>query len=58
MYKLRDWVDETRLTNNLSYNERAIEYLENNMHLIDNYCILNNENAIHIIEKRITSKLY
>jgi len=53
MYKLRDWVDETKLDSNLSLNERAVEYLENNEHLIDDECIFINENAIHIIEKRI-----
>jgi len=53
MYKLRDWVDETRLTISLSCNDRAVEYLENHEHLIDNYHIFKNENAIHIIEKRM-----
>jgi len=53
MYKLKDWVDETRLTNSLSSNERAVEYLENHEHLIDDEYIFKNENAIHIIEKRI-----
>jgi len=53
MYKLRDWVDETRLTKRLSSNERAVEYLEQHEHLIHDYYILLNENAIHIIEKRI-----
>jgi len=53
MYKLRDWVDETQLTDNLSRNERAVEYLENHEHLIDDVHIFLNENAIHIIEKRI-----
>jgi len=53
MYKLRDWVDETQLTKNLSLNERAVEYLENHENLIDNCNIFENENAIHIIEKRI-----
>jgi hypothetical protein len=53
MYKLRDWIDETKLTNDLSCNDRAVEYLENHEDLIDNYYIFNNENAIHIIEKRI-----
>jgi len=53
MYKLRDWVDETQLTNKLSCNDRAVEYLENHEHLIDNEVIFRNTNAIHIIEKRI-----
>jgi len=53
MYKLRDWVDETRLCISLSLNERAVEYLENHEHLISNVGICGNENAIHIIEKRI-----
>jgi len=53
MYKLRDWIDETRLTNNLSCNERAVEYLEKHEHLIDDEYIFCNEHAIHIIEKRI-----
>jgi hypothetical protein len=53
MYKLRDWVDESKLKKSLSCNERAVEYLENNDHLIDNVHIFKNENAIHIIEKRI-----
>jgi hypothetical protein len=52
MYKLRDWVDKTRLTTYLSRNERAIEYLEQNEHLISDSIFANN-NAIHIIEKRI-----
>jgi len=29
MYKFRDWIDKTRLTGVLSYNERAIEYFSN-----------------------------
>jgi len=53
MYKLKDWVDETRLTKQLSCNERAIEYLENHELLIDYECIFQNVNAIHIIEKNI-----
>jgi hypothetical protein len=53
MYKLRDWVDEFRLQCTLSCNERAVEYLENHEHLIDENYILYNENAIHIIEKII-----
>jgi len=57
MYKLRDWVDETRLTNDLSCNERAVEYLENHELLIDNSWIFGNENAIHIIEKRIQNDI-
>jgi len=52
MYKLKDWVDETQLTTTLSWNERAVEYLENHEHFID-MDIFQNENAIHIIEKRI-----
>jgi hypothetical protein len=55
MYKLRDWVDETQLTKELSFNGRAVEYLKKNKHLIDNYKIFQNENAIHIIEKRINN---
>jgi len=50
MYKLRHWIDETKLNENLSFNKNAIEYLENHTHLI-NMNILTNENAIHIIEK-------
>jgi len=57
MYKLRDWVDETRLCNTLSRNERAVEYLENHEHLIDNNWILENENAIYIIEKKIQNEM-
>jgi len=53
MYKLRDWVDETRLTKELSNNVRAVEYLENHELLIDKYYICQNEEAIHIMEKRI-----
>jgi hypothetical protein len=53
MYKLRDWVDETRLENSLSRNVRAVEYLETHKHLIDNYWIFENENAVHIIEKKL-----
>jgi len=53
MYKLKDWVDERKLKCTLSKNERAVEYLESHEHLIDNYYIFQNENAIHIIEKRI-----
>jgi len=53
MYKLRDWVDETKLENTLSRNERAVEYLENHELLIDNAYIFMNVNAIHMIEKRI-----
>jgi len=53
MYKLRDWIDEKRLTNALSCNERAIEYLENHEDLMDDTWIFRNEHAIHIIEKRI-----
>jgi len=52
MYKLRDWVDETRLTH-LAENNRAGEYLENHEYLIDNMWIYLNEDAMHIIEKRI-----
>jgi len=58
MYKLRDWVDETQLTHNLSYNERAIEYLESHEHLIRKNHIFLNENAIHIIEKRIQDDIH
>jgi hypothetical protein len=58
MYKLRDWVDETQLTKSLSCNERAVEYLEKHEHLIDNVSILENVNAIHIIEKRIKCDNY
>jgi rhodanese-related sulfurtransferase len=57
MYKLRDWVDEARLMFTLSRNERAVEYLENHEHLIGNN-IFENENAIHIIEKRIQYDKY
>jgi len=57
MYKLRDWVDETRLTNRLSCNERAVEYLESHEHLINDSVIFTNEEAIHIIEKRIGNDL-
>jgi hypothetical protein len=53
MYKLRDWVDETQLCETLSRNERAVEYLENHEHLINDNYIFYNVNAIHIIEKRI-----
>jgi hypothetical protein len=53
MYKLQDWVDETKLTNHISLNVQAVEYLESHEYLIDDYDILKNENAIHIIEKRI-----
>jgi len=53
MYKLRDWVDETQLTRGVSINERAVEYLETHEHLIDDDYIFLNENAIHIIEKKI-----
>jgi len=53
MYKLRDWVDETQLKCSLYSNERAVEYLENNDHVIDYNHVFINENAIHIIEKRI-----
>jgi len=45
--------DESKLTNWLSSNERAVEYLENHELLIDDYWIFINENAIHIIEKII-----
>jgi len=45
-------LDYTKLTNALSSNERAVEYLENHNHLISNRIFLNAE-AIHIIEKRI-----
>jgi hypothetical protein len=48
-------VDTTKLTNRLSLNERAVEYLEKNEHLIHRYSILFNLNAIHIIEKNFTS---
>jgi len=57
MYKLRDWVDETKLMNTLSCNERAVEYLENHTYLIDDIYICNNENAIHIIEKRVSNNI-
>jgi hypothetical protein len=53
MYKLRDWVDESRLTHTLSFNTRAVEYLEEHEYLIYNKYIFENENAIHIIEKRV-----
>jgi len=53
MYKLKDWVDETQLNTTLSKNERAVEYLESHKYLIDNEHIFCNENAIHIIEKRL-----
>jgi len=53
MYKLRDWVDERKLKCTLSKNERAVEYLESHESLIDDTLIFENENAIHIIEKRI-----
>jgi len=55
MYKLKDWVDETQLTKTLSLNKNAVEYLEGHEYLIDDNYILENENAIHIIEKRIKS---
>jgi hypothetical protein len=58
MYKLRDWVDETQLTKDLSYNERAVEYLENHEHLIDKHWIFENVNAMDIIEKRIQYNKY
>jgi len=58
MYKLRDWVDETQLCETLSDNERAVEYLENHEHLIVENNIFKNENAIHIIEKRIQKDFY
>jgi hypothetical protein len=57
MYKLRDWVDETQLTKELSCNERAVEYLENHELLIDDDEIFKNENAIHIIEKIINKNI-
>jgi len=53
MYKLRDWVDETKLDCTLSKNERAVEYLESHESLINDTMIFGNENVIHIIEKRI-----
>jgi len=58
MYKLRDWVDEIQLTNHLSGNERAVEYLESHELLIDDFYIFKNENAIHIIEKRLQYDKY
>jgi len=58
MYKLRDWVDETRLIVTLSRNARAVEYLKKHEHLIDDCSILYNVNAIHIIEKRINNNNY
>jgi hypothetical protein len=50
MYKLRDWIDETELTNHLSYNERAVEYLENHTDLILDEYFFGNENALHVIK--------
>jgi hypothetical protein len=58
MYKLRDWVDETQLRKSLSFNERAVEYLENHEYLIDDEYIFCNENAIHIIEKRMQNDIF
>jgi hypothetical protein len=58
MYKLRDWVDETKLTNDLSCNDRAVEYLEKHELLIDNDYIFENGNAIHIIEQRIQHDIH
>jgi len=52
MYKIQNWIDETKLNKSLSINERAVEYLENHEYLIDDRIFLN-VNAIHIIEKRI-----
>jgi len=53
MYKLRDWVDGTRLKDTLSSNVKAVEYLEKHERLINCHYICENEEAIHIIEKRI-----
>jgi hypothetical protein len=53
MYKLRDWADETKSTHLLSRNVRAVEYLESHEYLINDNYIFTNEEAIHIIEKRI-----
>jgi hypothetical protein len=58
MYKLRDWVDETRLMFTLSRNECAVEYLENHKYLIDNLEIFKNNYAMNIIEKRIQYDVY
>jgi len=53
MYKLLDWIDEDSLEDELSFNECAVEYLENHNHLIYDSYLFENINAIHIIEKRI-----
>jgi hypothetical protein len=53
MYKLRDWIDKDKLTNRLSCNVNAVDFLENNMHLVDAYYIYFNINAITILEKKI-----
>jgi hypothetical protein len=58
MYKLRDWIDETKLTKSISRNERAVEYLENHELLIDDLYIFGNEHAIHIIEKKIKTYVW
>jgi len=58
MYKLRDWINPGLITQRLSFNVRAVEYLEKHEHLIINDAILLNENAIHIIEKRINAGVH
>jgi hypothetical protein len=52
-YKLRSWIDETKLTYFLSCNENAVEYLKNNPGLINDHLIFRNANAMDIIEERI-----
>jgi hypothetical protein len=51
MFKLRDWIDESNLSDYLSCNPRAIKYLEENPDMIDWFLLSRNPEAVSIIEK-------
>jgi hypothetical protein len=50
---LREWVDKNKLRNTIAGNENAIEYLEDNIHLICDNSIFGNINAVHLVLKYI-----
>jgi len=58
IYMLRDWIDVERLNYYLSGNVRAADYLQKNVHLIDDEYIFLNEDAIDIIQRRISNDFY
>jgi hypothetical protein len=53
MFKLLNWIDECQLTNHLSLNPRATQYLQENSYKMSWYHLSQSPQAIHLLERNI-----